>query len=489
MKRLLLIPLLLLFAACATHAPDPDVARIDRFVERALREFPEVPSLGLAVVKDGRTILTRGYGYRDVERKLPATADTGYYIASSTKSYVGLLTSMLAARAVVDLDAPVTRYLPEVRFGAGVKGEKVTLRTLLTHTSGIENNGVTMRTAYTGEHTSAALIAALSKSTAIEPKFGYDNLGYVVAGLVLERVTGKTWQELLASELFVPLGMTRTTTAMSVAARSELAKPYDLGDDLHVEPVSFVKTDQTMHAAGGIVSTPRDLAKWLELQVNGNRAVDAKALAEAQREQVKTDGSNWYRFRRYGYAFGWYHSDYEGATLLHHFGGYQGWRAHVSFMPAQKHGVAAVVNTGGIGAPVRDLIAAYIYDLLLGKPDLDNAYTAHLAKMRTDELAKLEKVRADLAKRAGRTWMLHHPPATYAGTYENEAFGRLRITEEGTALRASLGALQATLEPYTEPESARVELVPGSGEVLRFELNGGKATSVKWGEDVFVRVE
>ena len=108
MRRLLPLFLLLL-AACTTAAPDPDAARIDRFVQRALKEFPEVPSLGLAVVKDGKTILTRGYGYRDVEKKLPATEDTVYYIASSTKSYVGLLTSMYAARGVVDLDAPITR--------------------------------------------------------------------------------------------------------------------------------------------------------------------------------------------------------------------------------------------------------------------------------------------------------------------------------------------------------------------------------------------
>lgn len=489
MRRLLPFLALLLFAACTTTAPDPDVARIDRFVQRAMNEFPEVPSLGLAVVKDGKTILMRGYGYRDVERKLPATEDTVYYIASSTKSYVGLLTSIFAARGVVDLDAPVTRYLSEVKFDPSVNAEKVTLRTLLTHTSGIENGGITMRTAYTGEHTSKGLVDILSHSTAVEPKFEYDNLGYVVAGLVLERVTGKTWQELLASELFAPLGMTHTTAYISRAAAWPLARPYDFGRELSVQPISFVKIDNTMHAAGGLVTTPRDLAKWLELQVNGNRAIDAKALVEAQREQVKTPGSDWYRFHRYGYAFGWYHSDYEGAKLLHHFGGYQGWRAHISFMPEQRDGVAAVVNTGATGAPLRDLIAAYIYDVLLDKPGVDEAYTAHLAKMRADEQQRLDRIRADVEKRAQRTPTLLKAQSTYAGAYENEDFGILRIRTEGDRLRATLGQLDGAIEPYTEPETARVELVPGNGEVLRFQFEGERVTGVKWGDHLFMRVE
>ncbi|HEY0159579.1 MAG TPA: serine hydrolase domain-containing protein [Thermoanaerobaculia bacterium] len=491
MRRLLLfLPLLpLLLSACATSAPDTDVARIDRFVQRAMKEFPEVPSLGLAVVRDGKTILTRGYGYRDVERQLPATEDTVYYIASSTKSYLGLLTSILATRSVVDLDAPVRRYLTEVKFDPSVKADKVTLRTLLTHTSGIENGGMVMRTAFTGEQDSKQLAAILSRSKAVEPVFNYDNLGYVVVGLVLERVTGKPWQELLATELFAPLGMTHTTAYISRAAGWPLAKPYDVGDDLRVQPISFVKIDNTMHAAGGLVTTPRDLAKWLELNVNGHRAVDAKALAEAHEAHVKQLDTNWYRFKRQGYGFGWYHSDYEGTLLMHHFGGYEGWRTHVSFMPAQRHGVAALVNTGGPGAPVRDLIAAYIYDVLLDKPGIDEAYTAHLAKMRASENQKLEAIRADVAARAQRSPTLLRPQPAYAGAYANDDFGTLRIRTEGRTLRATLGQLDGALEPYTEPETARVELVPGQGEVLRFQFEGERVTGVKWRDHLFVRVE
>lgn len=494
-RTLALAAALLLAVSCTTTTPaasDPAVQRIDRFAQRVLAEFPEVPSLGLAVVRDGRTVLTRGYGMRDRERQLPADAETVYYIASSTKSYVGLLTSILAARGVVDLDAPIERYLPEVRF----ENRTVTLRTLLTHTAGIRNDGIVMRTAFTGEHTQTELIELLGRSETREPKFAYDNIGYVAAGLVLERVTGKTWQELLASEVFGPAGMSRTTAIMSRASAWPLAKPYDLGRDLTVQPIANLKNDRTMHAAGGIVTTPRDLARWLEANVNagrvaGRQLLPAAAFVEAHKQQVTLPDSNSYRFRRYGYALGWYHSEYEGATLLHHFGGYEGWRAHISFLPQERHGVAAVVNYGGTGAQVRDLIAAYAYDVLLGKPNVDEAYTVHLAKMREGVETQKQRIRDDLEKRAQRTSMLSHPPQAYAGVYANPALGTLRLRLDGETLRVSLGPLEAALEPFTEPESARAELIPGTGEVLRFvfEGNGDRPSALQYHDLVFARVE
>ena len=474
MKRTL--TLALLFAiSCATARPNGDAERIDRFVRHAMSKFPEVPSLGVAVVKDGKTLLTRGYGLRDVAGNVPADADTVYYIASSTKSYVGLLAATLAARGVIDLDAPISRYLPELKLDP-----RVTLRALLTHTSGIANDAIVMRTAFTGEH--GDLVSLLGRSKTIEPKFAYDNLGYVAVGLALERVTGKTWQELLAAELFAPLGMTRTTAYMSRTTSWPVAKPYDLGGQL-----AFVKNDNTMHAAGGLVTTPRDLARWLEANVN-RKGLPAAAFADAQKQHVEVNpASNWYRFKRTGYALGWYHSDYEGTAMLHHFGGYEGWRAHVSFLPNEKHGVAIATNTSAPGAQLRDLIAAYAYDVMLGKPDVDAAYETHLAKMRTETDEAIGRIRADLEKRRQRPPSLTRNATAYAGRYANDLYGTIAITSD---LRASLGQLAAPLEPFTQPDTARVELMPGSGEVLYFQFaNGDRAESLKYRDEVFRRVD
>ncbi len=317
-RTLLLFTAVLLFAiSCATSAPapaaaptsDPAAQRIDTFIRQAMTQFPEVPSMGVAVVRDGKTLLVGGYGMRDRAKQLAADDETVFYIASSTKSYVGLLTAILDARGVVDLDQSIAHYLPELRFGAGIDPQKVTLRGLLTHSAGISNDAIVMRTAFSGEHTPAGLIELLGRSKAIEPKFKYDNLGYVAVSLALERVTGKKWQDLLATELFAPLGMTRTTAYMSRAAAWPVAKPYDFNRDLQLYELPNLKIDATMHAAGGLVTTPRDLARWLEANVNagrvgGRQVLPAEAFAEAHKRQVDTPERNWYRFKRYAYSLG-----------------------------------------------------------------------------------------------------------------------------------------------------------------------------------------
>ena len=481
MRRLLLTLTLILSTNLFAAEPAED---IDRFIARAMREFPDVPSLGVAVVRDGKTFLARGYGFRDIEKKLPATGDTVYYIASSTKSYFGLLTSILAARGVVDLDAPITKYIAEMKYPEGLDGNRVTLRALLSHTAGIDNDAIVDRTAFTGEHTPAMLIGMVGRSRAIEQgKYKYDNIGYVIASLVLERVTGRKWQDLLEAEIFAPLKMTRTTAYISKTRDWPRATPYTFDDDFRPLRMPMLKTDMTMHAAGGLVSTPKDLARWLTANID-RTSFPAAAFDEAQKKQVPYERT-WYRFKTDGYALGWNHAEYEGEKMLYHFGGFEGWRAHVSFLPEKRIGVAVVTNTGGPSAQLRDVVASYIYDRLLGKtPD----YDVHLAKLKSDREQSIERVRADIARRRDRKPSLTREPATYTGRYVSQDYGTLNIAKADGHLRASLGQLNGVLEPFTEPDTARVELIPGSGEVLRFEIDEqGRAAAVQYRDSRFTR--
>ena len=130
---LALFALLSTASALAQHPSDATARDIDRLVERTLREVADVKSVGLAVVRDGKPYYAAAYGLADVEHQTRATAHTGYYIASATKSYTGLACAMLAARGKLDLDAPIAKYLPEVTSDAG----KITLRQFLTHTAPI----------------------------------------------------------------------------------------------------------------------------------------------------------------------------------------------------------------------------------------------------------------------------------------------------------------------------------------------------------------
>ena len=452
-------------------APDPD---IDSFFQRTLREIPEIKSLGVAIVRDGKPYFAAAYGFADAERGVRADAHTGYYIASSTKSYTGLACAILAARGQLDLDAPIAKYLPEVTSDAGT----ITLRQFLTHTAPIENEPVTFRTAYTGEHTPAMLVSLLNSSKPRKPGFRYDNLGYIVASLVIERVTGKPWQRALDDLVFEPLGMHETTAYMSEAQRRPLAMPYDANRQGEMVRTSFVKNDQMMHAAGGIVTTPADLTRWLAANINEH----GPGFAEAHRRQVETTAQR-EMFKASGYGFGWYQADYNGDKILFHLGGFEGFRAHVSFMPERKIGVAIVTNSGGWSGGLLSFLAAHVYDHLLGKTPADP-----LPKLVEGWKGQHDRFVAGIAERAKRPWMLKHPNEVYAGRYDNPLYGPMVIEQRGDKLYASLESLTSVVEPFTEPESARVEIVPHEGSVLRFTFEGDAVTSLKWDDVVFQRV-
>lgn len=214
-------------AASASAANGVLADSLDPFV-RGLVDEGYVPGIAIAVVtRDGPAYL-RGFGVRDVRTREPVTPQTGFYIASSTKSFTGTLAALLHQRGVISLDAPLSRYLPELRMNAPLSADSVTLRSLLTHTSGLRNEPVVFRTAFSGVHDDAMLVRLLAQSTPIPRTYRYDNLGYVVAALAMERATGRDWQDLLRDELFRPLGMMHTTARVSEARAAgwPLASPH-----------------------------------------------------------------------------------------------------------------------------------------------------------------------------------------------------------------------------------------------------------------------
>jgi CubicO group peptidase (beta-lactamase class C family) len=463
MKRLAL--LLALAAACAsTERPD-----IGAFVDQTLREVPVMPSIGIAAVKDGRVVYLH-------------EPNTAYYIGSTTKAYTGLACAILAQRGQLDLDAPITKYLPEVTLA-----KAPTLRAFLTHTSGIANEPIVFRTAFTGDHTPQQLIALLNASKPAQPGFQYDNLGYVVASLVLERVTGKPWQDVLDELVFAPLGMRHTTAYMSKAGRLPTGYTFDRRGEL--SPVTLAKNDRMMHAAGGMVTTPSDLARWLEANVSNGRigskqVIPAAAFEEAHRLQVATDSVKRGEFKSRGYGFGWYQGTYNGEEILFHGGGYPGWLSLFSAMPRRGVAVGVMTNTSSpLAQAMAGFIAASIYDRLLDKPNVK------LADMKEQVARGKKMLLADIEKRAQRPWTLTHGRDAYVGRFENPLYGTVAIEQRGDKLWASLAQLQSVLEPFVEPESARVELVPEAGEVFFFHAAAdGRVDSFRWRDEVFRRV-
>lgn len=459
-------------------ASHPLADTLDDFVRRAMKAVDSRGGLAVAVVRDTQVVFLRGYGAADASSgESVDPASTAFYIASSTKSFTGMAAAMMASRGELDLDAPVAEYLPELRLPSERPASEVTLRELLTHTDGIENQPVVIRTAFTGEHDPRTLLEVLSRSTVVEDTaFDYSNLGYVITSMAMERVAGDDWRDVLAREVFTPLGMNRTTGYVSRARRQgwELAMPYEqLGEGLVEMP--YYKSDQTMHAAGGLLTTASDLARWLEANLNGGRldgrqVLPAAAVREAHRKQAELEAS-FYKFQRDGYGLGWYHSDYEGDLLMHHFGAFSTFRAHVSFMPEHGIGVAVVAAETPAGFGLADLVATFAYDRLLEKPELNARYDERVADF-SDQITRRRAGRREhRAERAERSWQLTRAREAYVGTYVSPVLGTLAVTLDEGEFRVRIGEAESKTEPFEREDALRFE-VAGNGAVANFHFDG-----------------
>lgn len=422
------------------------------YVAGLLERLPVTPGLAIAVVRGDRIVYAEGFGRRDLKANLPVTPQTQFYIASTTKSFTGTAARLLADEGKLDLDAPVKKYFPNLTLKAPLSTEQISLRDLLTHRSGISNEPINFRTAYTGQHDADLILNLLGDySKPVSPEFRYSNIGYVVAGYAIEKATGETWQRAVERKILAPLGLTSTSCFASRArAGGNFALPYQAEDGGFTELP--YKEDNTMHAAGGMVSSAEDLAKWLVVNMNGGRlggrqVIPAAALEETLSPQISQRRS-FYKFKRYAYGLGWNIGSYDGEKLIHCFGEFPGFRPHVSFMPEHKLGVVVLTNESAAASLLPDLIACDIYNHLLGKKPL----RAEPNPLVDEYLANLKKQREDRAKRsapaaspAGPAPGLTLELKDYAGVYDNPELGRMVVAFDAGSLSLKFGNLSSPL--------------------------------------------
>ena len=304
------------------------------------------------------------------------------------------------------------------------------------------------------------------------------------------------WQELLQREIFRPAGMTRTTATMSDARRAgwTVAQGYASGLPEGRMRISLMKVDATMQSAGGLVMSANDAVKWLELMANdgkvgGRQVVAAAAVRATRANPVQTGETRADDFGADRYALGWNIGRYGADDIFFHYGGFAGFRAHVSYIPARRIGVAVFVNDSAVGGRLGDALAKAIYARLTGDAGAAQAFDLTVASLVEAAAKGREQVRADREKRAQRPWTLSRPRADYAGTYRSPAFGELVIRNDGEELFVELGQMKSRAEPFTQPDTVRVELVPLSGTVVGFEMGAdGKPAAVRYMDARFERV-
>lgn len=410
-----------------------------------------VPGLAIVVVRDDEVIYLDTFGYRDLDKKLPVTPDTAFYIASCTKPFTAMGVQALADAGKVALDDPVKKHLPRFDLPDSNLTDRLTVRDLLCHRWGINCGPIVFLDAYTGEITEDRYYHFLQSKAEVRGSPSYSNIHFTLAGRVIEAASGKSWRDYLATAVFAPAGMkTATGYADKMYAGADVAIPYEMGST-GLKPAGQRKTDATMHAAGGLGISISDLGRWLRLNLNGGE-IDGKRIVSAERaaDMLKLHAeapSGKLRVIK-GYGLGWAVGTFrpDGPAYASHGGGYVGAGAHTSFLPEKKIGVAIVTNASHPAAMFADQVVSIdIYNRLLGGshddllPALRKEVARRLPEVR-ERAAAAEKSASDLA-----AVKLALPADAYCGTYHNEHFGTVRIAKRGETLDIRLGAMSLPL--------------------------------------------
>jgi CubicO group peptidase (beta-lactamase class C family) len=495
-----------LFVSAQTLPPATEkdfTAAYDASVRKTLAAFPDLPGIAIVVIKDDKPIFLRAYGMADKEAGIKADTDTLYYIASSTKSFTALAAAMLDKEGKIKLSDPLTKYTPGIRFKNDMP-DKITIRDLLTHTSGLRNSPLVNRLAYTGQIDQSELDHVFAEGTTLNEanfgKYNYTNLGYNIYGLALHYHLHMKWQDLLQERIFTPAGLKHTTAYVSKARarKYKIAAPYVIDTDA-VNPGKMVrshleKSDENMQSAGGMFMSISDLGRWLNLNMNsgklGGKQVLPADLIRNAHIGLTASTRNEPPFSSDGeYGLGWQIGKYRNEKVVYHHGGYPGFRSHVSFMPDKRVAVGVLVNNDALGGRLADMLAAYAYDWWLRTENFDADYEKQLLQDAKTFENRRQRVITEAAARAKREWQLSKPFADYAGKYTNDMLGTIEVAATEKALAVRLGKLNTVATPFTDKDSIRVVMLPGgNGEVISFAKDAeGKIVALNYGGVTFTK--
>jgi CubicO group peptidase (beta-lactamase class C family) len=422
---------------------------LDQVVEHARKEF-EVPGIAVAIVKDGKVVLAKGYGVRKLGESAPVTAQSLFPIASNTKAFTTAALAMLVDEGKIRWDDRVIDHVPGFRMYDPYVTREMMVRDLVVHRSGL---GLGAGDLMFWPSTDLApdemvrRIRFLQPATSFRSRYAYDNILYLVPGQIIQAATGRRWDEFMTERIFVPLGMSRTNLdAHSLETDSDAATPHGRANG---KVVPMAHADHVLTPAGSAISSVADLAKWLIVQLNRGELPDGRRLFSAAQSKELWSPQTILpigglpagapaaleamqpNFNAYG--LGWMLRDYRGKKLVYHTGTLMGFVSRVTMVPELKLGIVVLTNQEEPGAHAA--ITWTVLDHYLGAPPTDwvTAYR---------ELGKLEAAEgeAEVKKAVGKRNADSRPSlplASYAGRYRDAWYGDVTIEEHAGKLTMS----------------------------------------------------
>jgi len=438
--------------------------------------------VAVAVVEKNKVIFAKGFGYRDVENKLPVTANTQFAIGSCTKAFTASVLGILQKEKSIDFDKPVTTYLPDLKFYTSDLTNHITLRDMMSHRTGLPRHDLSWYIAPDTRDNLVKRIQYMEPSAELRQTWQYNNFMYLLQGVVGEKLTGKSWESNVESKIFARIGMNNSNFSVKdLANYKEPAFGYNVIKDsvIHKTPYYDIAG---MGPAGSINSTVMDMSQWLKVWINGGKLdtveiIPASYITEAISSQMimapgtPTTEKPDIQFSNYGFA--WMMASYKGHYRVEHGGNIDGFSASTSFFPSDSIGIVVLVNQNGSSVP--SAVRNTITDRVLGLKYFDWNADMLKAKAKAKEKAK-EAEKATTSNQVNNT-KPSHTLADYAGVYSNDAYGKFEIIQKGDSLFAKLKNQNWWMEQFHydifRPYDTEEGIDTTDKSPVRFQFNTG----------------
>lgn len=423
------------------------------------------PSISVGIVKDGKVELAEGFGYANMDKQVKPDPDTLYQIGSCSKAFTAAAVAILVDRGILEWDKPVVGYMPWLRFKEPFTTANVTVRDLLCHRTGLPRHDAYWIDGPCTRKEMVENLRNMQPGWSFRSHWCYQNTCLVAAGMLVEEMTGKTWEEFVKEEIFEPLGMTRSTFYVdAIEADANHATPYDRPTPVELQgirEIPFLKSDCEDMAkgigapygpAGSIVSTVNDMLKWVQFNLNNGKVGDKQLISEAAMKEMHKANMLMSEpllmpckeMDFFSYGLGWFVETYRGHVMVEHGGNINGFSALVTMIPDQKLGVVTLTN-------FNDSFDTYattyeIIDRVLGVEGGDwnkrwRDFVEQVFGSIPEQLKGMNPPKIEGTKPT-------HDLADYAGTYRNATYGDIVIENKDGKLFFTYNKKTSELDHY-----------------------------------------
>lgn len=413
------------------HAEDSDMEGLkglDDYVNQMITEW-KAPGVAIGIVKDGQLIYQKGFGYTDLSKKQEVTPETIFAIGSNTKSFTATALGMLADEDKLDWNVPVKNYLPLFGLLDEYASNHATTVDLLSHRTGLPTHDALLTNTNLSRYEIIEHIPYLEMNKELREAWQYNNLMYVASGCLVEKLSGKTWEEFIQERIFTPLGMNHSNCSVHETQKNSdnYAKPYQVKNGQPVA-VEFADID-AIGPAGAINSNVIDMSKWLMLHLNKGKYNDTQIISENSLKRLHKPHMHVEKLARlnpdqplFSYGLGLATSVYQNVPYLMHNGTIAGFHSIMILIPEKQIGI--VVLTSG-QTYVADVLGYNIFERLLGLKQQDWNTKMHSLASTAEEGLKtyLKQTRENKIANTKPS----HNLKDYCGTYNNKGYGNVKI--------------------------------------------------------------